>query len=85
MKYKATVNVVLRPAILDVQGKTVEHALHSIGLESISTVRIGKHIEFFVEAAEATAAEATARSAAEKLLANAVMEDFSLAVEPAHS
>jgi phosphoribosylformylglycinamidine synthase len=81
MNFKATVNVVLRPAILDVQGKTVEHALHSIGLSSVTGVRIGKHIEFTVTAETAAAAKEVAESAAQQLLANAVMEDFTVTIE----
>lgn len=81
MNFKAIVNVVLRPSILDVQGKTVEHALHSIGLGAVAGVRIGKHIEFTVTAESATAAKEIAESAAQQLLANAVMEDFTVAIE----
>ena len=46
--FKAMITVTLRKSILDVQGKTVEHALHSTNFTSIEHVRIGKYVELFV-------------------------------------
>jgi phosphoribosylformylglycinamidine synthase len=74
--YKAEVTVMLRPAILDVQGKTVENALHSIGHAGVGHVRIGKHLTFELEAASLAEAEQIARRAAEEVLSNPVMEDY---------
>ncbi|MBS1912508.1 MAG: phosphoribosylformylglycinamidine synthase subunit PurS [Bacteroidetes bacterium] len=78
--YKAEVNVTLRPAILDVQGKTVEHALHSLGFNSVGHVRIGKHITFEIEAASLEEAQKIARQVSEQVLSNPVMEDFAVTV-----
>jgi phosphoribosylformylglycinamidine synthase len=79
--YRAIVTVTLRPSILDPQGKAIHHALDSLGLAGVRDVRVGKRIVLDVEAASAAAAEALAQQAAEKLLANAVMEDFAVEVE----
>jgi len=81
--YKAVVTVTLRPSILDPQGKAVQHALHDLGHAAVRQVRVGKHIELAVEAASAEEAERVARQACEQLLANPVMEDFSVRVEEA--
>jgi len=79
--YRATVRVTLRPSILDPQGKAIRHALHSLGYDAIQDVRAGKLIELIVSATDAADAERLAREAAEKLLANPVMEDFTIQVE----
>lgn len=78
--YNAEVKVMLRPAILDVQGKTVEHALHSLGYESAGHVRIGKHITLQIEAGSQEEAERIARELSKRVLSNPVMEDFEVTV-----
>ncbi len=83
--FKAEVNVMLRPAILDVQGKTVENALRSLGYSNAGHVRIGKHITLEIEAASQEEAEKIAREVAEKVLSNPIMEDFEVAVVKAES
>lgn len=79
--YKATVRIVLRPSILDPQGKAIHHALHNLGYEAVDDVRVGKLVELRIDAASRDEAERIAREAAEKLLANEVMEDFTVEVE----
>lgn len=83
MVYNAEVNVMLRPAILDVQGKTVENALKSLGYQGAGAVRIGKHITFEVAADSIEAAETIASEIAERVLSNPVMENFSVTVREA--
>lgn len=78
--FRAEVTVTLRPAILDVQGKTVENALHSLGYRDVGHVRIGKHITLDIDAPTAARAEEIAREVSEKLLSNPVIEDFTVAV-----
>lgn len=78
--FRAEVTVTLRPAILDVQGKTVENALHSLGYAGVGHVRIGKHITMDVDAPDAARAEEIAREVSEKLLSNPVIENFTVAV-----
>ena len=76
MLYHAAIEITLRSSILDPQGKATSHALDQLGFEGIDDVRIGKYIELRLEADSAETAEATARKACQKLLANEVMEDF---------
>jgi phosphoribosylformylglycinamidine synthase len=75
-RYCTTIKVTLRKSILDPQGNATQHALSSLGFASIESVRIGKHIELIIEAADAGSARAIAESSAAKLLANPVMDDF---------
>lgn len=79
--FRARILVRLRPSILDPQGKAVQHALASLGMDRVGAVRIGKYIEMNVAGNSRTAAQATAEEACRKLLANPVMEDFSLTLE----
>jgi phosphoribosylformylglycinamidine synthase subunit PurS len=78
--YHANVTVTLRKAILDVQGKTVEHALHSLHMPQLGNVRIGKHIELSVQAPDADTARSLVREACDKLLTNPVMEDYAILI-----
>ncbi|MCX6141286.1 MAG: phosphoribosylformylglycinamidine synthase subunit PurS [Candidatus Kapabacteria bacterium] len=76
--YTASITVTLRRAILDVQGKAVEHALHSLHMPALGNVRIGKHIELDVQAPDKETAHGLVMDACSKLLSNPVMEDFSV-------
>jgi len=78
--YTVAVTVTLRPSILDPQGRAVRHALHSLGYEGVEEVRVGKHVALRIEADAPEEAEAVARAACEKLLANPVMEDYAVEV-----
>lgn len=73
---KATVHVFLKNGVLDVQGKAVENALHGLGWPSVSNVRVGRVIEFELEAQDAGAAEAEVKAMCDRLLANAVIESY---------
>jgi len=79
-KYKANVKVTLRKNILDVQGKAVEQALHSLDYDMMSGVRVGKYIEMDIEAQNDGQAEAFALEASKKLLANPVIEDYTVQI-----
>ena len=74
---KARVTVTLKTGVLDPQGKAIEGALKSFGLEGIASVRQGKvfDIELAGEA-DTTKAEALLKQACEKLLANTVVENY---------
>lgn len=74
--FKAEVKVMLRAAILDVQGKTVEGALHSLGYGGVGHVRIGKHITFEIDAPTQQDAERIAHEISKSVLSNPVMEDY---------
>ncbi len=74
--YRATIKITLRKGILDVQGKTVENALHSIDFPGIRNVRIGRFVELNVQAASEEEALNLVSDASRKLIANPIMEDF---------
>ena len=77
-----TVQVKVMPLkdLLDPQGKAVMGGLTNLGLNNVSDVRIGKHIDLQIEAATKEEAILTAEDAAKKLLANPVMEHFEISV-----
>ena len=77
--WKATVTVYPRREILDPQGKAIRDALHRVGFPAVQDVRAGKSFEIELGAADAADAERQLRSLCEKLLANTVVEDFSVA------
>ncbi len=79
--FHAKIVVTLRKSILDPQGKAVEHGIHSLGYPKVRNIRIGKHIEFDVDAEAQAEAERIVKETCEKLLANPVMEDFSFTIE----
>ncbi|HEY5608964.1 MAG TPA: phosphoribosylformylglycinamidine synthase subunit PurS [Alphaproteobacteria bacterium] len=75
---KARVTVTLKSGILDPQGKAIEGALKSLGIASVASVRQGKVFDIEVDAADRARAEAALKEAAEKLLANTVIEDYGI-------
>jgi len=75
-KFKAKIKITLRKGILDVQGKAVEHALHSIDFNMLTNVRIGKYVELEVDAENSEKAKELVFNASEKLIANPIIEDF---------
>lgn len=79
---RARVTVRLKPAILDPQGRAVQATLRRLGHEGVDDLRVGKIVEFTV-AGEPHEAEAEVRRIAEEVLANPVMEDVEIALEPA--
>ncbi len=79
--YRAIVTITLRPAILDVQGKTVEHALHALGFTNVSHVRIGKHITLELEATDSNSAQSQCNAMSQQLLANPIIEDYHITIE----
>ena len=81
MKFRASIDIMPLPALLDPQGKAVSSNMTNIGLSSIDNVRIGKHITLEVEAASQAEAEEQVKTACEKLLANQIMEQFEFRVE----
>ena len=66
--------------LLDPQGKAVLGGLQQLGLDAVSSVRVGKQIQLEIEAKDPAEAESIATIAAKKLLANSVMEVFEVSV-----
>jgi len=77
---KARVTVTLKSGILDPQGKAIEGALKSLGVNGVSSVRQGKVFDIEIDGADRADAEAVLKSAAEKLLANTVIENYRIEV-----
>lgn len=78
---KARVTVTLKTGILDPQGKAIEGALRALGIQGVASVRQGKMFEIELEgAADKAAAEALLKQAADKLLANTVIENYDVKV-----
>jgi len=75
---KSRVVVTLKPSVLDPQGKAIEGALKSLGLEGFASVRQGKVFDIELDGVEPQAAEALLRQACEKLLANTIVENFAV-------
>ncbi len=73
---KAVVTVMLKPGVLDPQGKAIGHALHSLGFDGVGEVRAGKVIELELAEQDPAKARASAEDMARKLLANTVIEGF---------
>jgi phosphoribosylformylglycinamidine synthase len=74
---RVVVDVMLKPEILDPQGQAVINALPRLGVAGVASVRIGKRIE--IEFAGEPDLE-HARQIADKLLANPVIEEFTISV-----
>ena len=78
---RVVVDVMLKPEILDPQGKAIQGALGRMGFAGVSAVRQGKRFEVEVDGAVDDAKLAEVRQLAETLLANTVIEDFVVRVE----
>jgi phosphoribosylformylglycinamidine synthase subunit PurS len=77
---KARVTVTLKSGILDPQGKAIEGALKSLGIEGVASVRQGKVFDIELADGDRKHAEALLREAADKLLANTVIENYRVEV-----
>jgi phosphoribosylformylglycinamidine synthase PurS subunit len=73
---KARVTVTLKTGVLDPQGKAIEGALKSLGIDGVGSVRQGKVFDIELDGADKAAAEAALKAACEKLLANTVIENY---------
>jgi phosphoribosylformylglycinamidine synthase subunit PurS len=73
---KARVTVTLKTGILDPQGNAIEGALKSLGINNVASVRQGKVFDIEIEGADRAKAESALKAAAEKLLANMVIENY---------
>ena len=81
MKFRAEIDIMPLPALLDPQGKAVSITMPQMGLNEIISCRIGKHVTLEIEAADKASAEVKVKEACEKLLVNQIMEHFTFRVE----
>ena len=77
---KARVHVTLKPGVLDPQGAAVRHSLGSLGFEGVEKVRQGKVIELELSETDKDKATKTVTDMCEKLLANTVIENYSVEI-----
>jgi len=80
MNFVAEIKIMPLKELLDPQGKAVLGGLANLGIKSINDVRIGKNIQLNIDASSAEEARTIAQEAAQKLLANQVMEDFEILI-----
>ena len=78
---RARVFVTLKPSVFDPQGRTIADALQSLGYASVQGVRQGKYFEIDLGASSTDEAKRLATEAADKLLANPVIESYRVEVE----
>ena len=76
MNVRFEVLVLLKPGLLDPQGKAIEGSLPAMGWTNVRGVRVGRHVELTVEAKSEEAAQAQVEEMAGRLLSNPVIEDF---------
>jgi len=81
MKFKAEIDVMPLPALLDPQGKTVSASMKNLGLNEISNARIGKHISLEIDANSEEEAQEKANVACKRLLVNEIMEFYTIRIE----
>ncbi len=79
--YQAKINVTLKKSVLDPQGKTVLHALESLGFKDAKDMRVGKFFVLTLDAADEKAAAERVRAMCDKLLINPVIEEYVMTLE----
>lgn len=78
---KARIHVTLKNGVLDPQGKAIEHALGNMGFDGVDAARQGKYIELDLKSTDRAAAEKEVDEMCRKLLANTVIENYSIELE----
>lgn len=77
---KARVTIMLKDGVLDPQGEAIRHALGGLGHKDVTGVRQGKLIELDLAATDAEAARAEVEAMCKGLLANTVIEKYSIEI-----
>ena len=78
---KARIYVTLKNGVLDPQGKAIEHALSNMGFDGVNEARQGKFIELELAETDRAKVEANVDEMCRKLLANTVIENYSIELE----
>ncbi|MCK0069679.1 MULTISPECIES: phosphoribosylformylglycinamidine synthase subunit PurS [Kordiimonas] len=78
---KARIFVTLKNGVLDPQGKAIEHALGNMGFGGVDAARQGKYIELDLQATDRAKAQEEVDAMCRKLLANTVIENYSIELE----
>ena len=83
MMFNAKVTVRLKKGLLDPQGTAINGALKSLGFSGVKEVKVGKFIEIFIDSKNEAEARKKADEMGKKLLANPVIEVYSVEIEAA--
>ncbi|WP_395824803.1 phosphoribosylformylglycinamidine synthase subunit PurS [Elstera sp.] len=78
---KARVHVTLKQGVLDPQGRAIHQALETLGFEGVEDVRQGKYIELDLAETDAAKAETLVREICATLLANPVIESYTVSLQ----
>jgi len=76
VRFRAQVLVLLKPDLLDPQGKAVEGSLPALGWSNVTDVRVGRYVQLDVEAGDREAALEQVHAMSERLLSNPVIEIY---------
>jgi phosphoribosylformylglycinamidine synthase PurS subunit len=79
--FLSRIRITLRKSILDPQGKAIQHAIGTLGVQGVKDVRMGKYIELTLDGASEAEAKSATEEVCRKLLANPVMEDYQYDIE----
>ena len=77
----ARIHITLKKDVLDPQGKVIANSLSNLGFEGIQSVRQGKYIEIILDGNDKNSATTKLNEMCEKLLANLVIEDYSVEID----
>ena len=77
---KARIVVTLKNGVLDPQGKAIEGALGTLGFSGVGAVRQGKVFDVVIDGDDRIAAEAQLKDMCAKLLANTVIENYTVEI-----
>ena len=78
---RARVTVMLKPGVLDPQGRAIGHALGTLGFDGVGEVRAGKVIELELRETDPVRARTMAEDMARRLLANTVIEAYQVEIQ----
>ncbi len=76
MKFVAQINIMPLKALLDPQGKAVLNSANKSGYNTVSNIRIGKHIEIELEANNQTEAAEIIDKLCKNILSNPIIESY---------
>ncbi|MGA1795999.1 MAG: phosphoribosylformylglycinamidine synthase subunit PurS [bacterium] len=79
----ARIYITLKPGVLDPQGKTIHHALGSLGYDEVEGVRLGKYVVMHLKDENPGQARKRIEEMCRKLLANPVIEEYRFEIEGA--
>ena len=77
----ARIHITLKKDVLDPQGKVIANSMSNLGFEGIQSVRQGKYIEIMLDGDDKNSATTKLNEMCEKLLANLVIEDYSVEID----